>query len=196
MKTLSILVLTLFAMSTFAETKIVEVEAFKSIELTYLEFKTYNVKIINISSRQINVSVNDIESGEQIKGFGLSGLADAIVSIEDGRLLKFSNPTAKTIKLKLQFIEKPKPTKSNDVYVTFTMRNSSAKSIPLMIPGVMNPNLTAFSNSGVNLKIGQEVLFRYKGKTEILMIVSDEIKSGDKLDVAEIIKNRKKELDR
>ena len=43
--------------------------------------------------------------------------------------------------------------------VPFTLRNNSLKSIPLKIPGVMNPNLSPMSNSGVDLAEGQKVYF-------------------------------------
>lgn len=78
--------------------------------------------------------------------------------------------------------------------VSFTLRNNSLKSIPLIIPGVMNPNLSPKSNSGVSLKIGQEILFRYKGKKRVLLVVSSELE-GKKLDVAKLIREKKKEID-
>jgi len=53
--------------------------------------------------------------------------------------------------------------KVEKIVVSFTLRNSSLKSIPLKIPGVMNPNLSPDSNSVVSLKIGQKIFFRHKG---------------------------------
>jgi biopolymer transport protein ExbD len=88
-------------------------------------------------------------------------------------------------------MEKP----AEDVYRSFTLRNNSAKSIPLQIPGVMNPNLSPFSNSGVDLKMGQEIFFTYKGKKRILLIVDENINHGDVVDVSKLLKERKKEID-
>ncbi len=76
----------------------------------------------------------------------------------------------------------------------FTLRNNTAKSIPLIIPSVMNPNLSPFSNSGVNLEYGQEILFRANGKRRVLLVVDESIQPGKKIDVAKRIKERKKEL--
>lgn len=45
-----------------------------------------------------------------------------------------------------------------------TFYNGSFKSIPLIIIGVMNPNLSAKSNSGVSLYVGQKVYFLPNGK--------------------------------
>lgn len=39
--------------------------------------------------------------------------------------------------------------------INLTFHNGSLNSIPLVIPGVMNPNLNPFSNSGVELGFGQ-----------------------------------------
>ncbi|MEM7040576.1 MAG: hypothetical protein AAF570_26670, partial [Bacteroidota bacterium] len=78
--------------------------------------------------------------------------------------------------------------------VGFTLRNNSLKSIPLFIPGVMNPNLSPVSNSGVTLRPGQRILFKYRGKRRVLLVVSEDLE-GQKLDVARLLKNRKKEID-
>lgn len=77
--------------------------------------------------------------------------------------------------------------------VSFSLKNTSATSIPLKIPGVMNPNLSPFSRSGVRLKIGQKIFFRYKGKKRLLLEVSKE-QEGKNIIVNKLIKRRKKEL--
>lgn len=80
-------------------------------------------------------------------------------------------------------------------YINFTLQNKSPKAIPLIIPGVMNPNLSPFSKSGVSLKIGQEILFKEKGKRQVLLTVDNSIKDGDILDIAQLLKERKRELE-
>ena len=77
--------------------------------------------------------------------------------------------------------------------VSFTLLNRTAKSIPLKIPGVMNPNLSPFSNSGVTLKIGQEIYFKWKGKKQLLLTVTEDLADRN-LVVNELIKKRVKEL--
>jgi len=76
-------------------------------------------------------------------------------------------------------------------YVSFKLTNPSAKSIPLKIPNVMNPNLSPFSTSGVDLKIGQKIYFKYRGKRRLLLEVSKE-NDGQSLNVAKLIRQRKK----
>ena len=78
-------------------------------------------------------------------------------------------------------------------YVDFSLVNKSAKSIPLLIPGVMNPNLSPFGTSGVGLKVGQEVLFKENGKKYIFFVV-DQSYAGKSIDVAQKMKLRRAEL--
>jgi len=78
--------------------------------------------------------------------------------------------------------------------VEFTLRNNSLKSIPLWIPGVMNPNLSPVSNSGVGLRVGQKVYFKYRGKKTVLLEV-DASNDGQIIEVSQLIKDLSGELD-
>jgi hypothetical protein len=78
-----------------------------------------------------------------------------------------------------------------------TFHNGSFKSIPLIIPGVMNPNLSPKSNSGVSLDVGQKVYFFPNGKKknrELLFIVDTTWKKDTILQIDEIIEKRKIKL--
>jgi len=81
-----------------------------------------------------------------------------------------------------------------EIYVSFTLRNGGVKDIPLIIPGVMNPNLNPMGNSGVSLKVGQEILFKYKGKRQVLIVVDESLK-GQVIPVHKLLKERKEEID-
>lgn len=72
--------------------------------------------------------------------------------------------------------------------ISLTLKNSSLKSIPLIIPNVMNPNLSPKSNSSVNLKFGQEIFYKHKGRKRLLLRVNNNIQDGDVIDVKELIK--------
>ena len=76
---------------------------------------------------------------------------------------------------------------------SFTLHNTTAKSIPLWIPSVMNPNLSPFSKSGVQLNVGQKIFFKHKTKKRLLLQVTSDLE-GKTLDVARLIRKRKKEL--
>jgi len=74
--------------------------------------------------------------------------------------------------------------------INFSLLNNSAKSIPLKIPGVMNPNLSPYSKSGVTLEVGQKVYYRKK-KKEFLLLIVDESLEGKELKVNRLIKKFK-----
>ncbi len=76
--------------------------------------------------------------------------------------------------------------------IPFTLRNNSLRSIPLVIPGVMNPNLSPMSNSGVDLEAGQKIFFLVKGKKVLLLEVTEE-NQDQVIDVAALIAQRKRE---
>jgi len=81
--------------------------------------------------------------------------------------------------------------------IPMTFHNGSFKSIPLIIPGVMNPNLSPNSNSGVSLDLGQKVYFFPNGKRKskaLLFTVDDSFKKDTILQIDEIIEKRKIEL--
>jgi hypothetical protein len=80
--------------------------------------------------------------------------------------------------------------------VKLTFRNGSLKSIPLVIPGVMNPNLSPMSKSGVELTYGQEVLFFQNGdrrKQTLLFVVGPQFKDGEILDIDDLVREKMKE---
>lgn len=81
----------------------------------------------------------------------------------------------------------------SDAPVSFTLRNNTMESIPLRIPGVMNPNLSPMSNSGVSLEVGQEIYFMVKRKKYLLLTVTPDLE-GQTLVVNKVIKERRKEL--
>ena len=70
-----------------------------------------------------------------------------------------------------------------------TFENKSAVSIPLEIPGVMNPNLNPHSKSGISLDKGQKVFFKYKGKRTLLLEITNQ-KDGETLVINELIAKR------
>jgi hypothetical protein len=75
-----------------------------------------------------------------------------------------------------------------------TFHNGSLKSIPLNIPGIMNPNLSPLSNSGIELEPGQKVFYfpnGKKGKKELLFEVNGTFKKDTILQIHEIIRQKK-----
>ena len=84
---------------------------------------------------------------------------------------------------------------AQNIHMTF--HNGSLQSIPLVIPGVMNPNLSPLSNSGISLDVGQKIYFFPNGKRKskaLLFEIDNSLKQDTIVEIDEIIKRRKKEL--
>lgn len=166
------------------------------MELDYANYELYQLKLKNNTLKDIGVKVKNKETGEFVRGFGLGPLAKVEVMVEQGSKIVFTNTSKKMRKLSVTVTEMRLREKvSNKVKrISFTLINPSEKSIPLFIPNVMNPKLSPNSSSGVDLKIGQELLFRNGLKRYVLLTVDESITNGQELDVYQILLQRKKEL--
>jgi hypothetical protein len=205
---LSVLILLTVSCST---TNVLVIPANQSVEIDFSNYEQYDAQIKNTSMKAVEVAVLDEISGEQVRGFGLGIKANETVMVEKTSKLVLTNTNDDDLKVKVNISErkgegsvsnsaenvtaaKELKMPSNREYVNFTLLNNSAKSIPLLIPNVMNPNLSPFSSSGVSLKIGQEILFHEKGKKYTLLVVDDTIEEGAEIEVSKLLKARKKEL--
>ena len=187
-----------FVLSCSAQKNSLQIPAKQVVQLDYPQYALWVAALNNKTMAGIEIAVISKSNNDTIRGFGLGVKAKANVMVERDAYLCLINPNNQTVELHIGvseedpiILEKP----AENTYRSFTLRNNSATSIPLIIPGVMNPNLSPYSNSGVDLKIGQEILFKYKGKKQVLLVVDENITNGDKLDVAELMKARKAELD-
>ena len=84
-------------------------------------------------------------------------------------------------------------TAQSDIPMTF--HNGSSTSIPLVIPGVMNPNLNPMSDSGVELAVGQKVYYFPNGKqrrTALLFVVQPSWQRDTILQIDKIIGGKNK----
>jgi hypothetical protein len=197
LKYLLLLQFLLFSFLSFSQSITLYIPPNSSIELDDNNYDLngldiFGLKIKNKSLSTIGVRVENKITGEFTSGFGLGPLGKEGIVISKGDVVIFSNNTQKSVKLKTTYFI---PQEENNFIsketesISFTLNNSSLKSIPLIIPNVMNPNLSPLSNSGVDLKIGQEIFFKNKGKKILLLRVSDKIKEGEIIDVNQLIKN-------
>ena len=183
--------------TSYAQQLDVQVLAGQTLELDYPALAFYEANIKNKTAQGIDVSVRSKSTNEQLKGFGLNKNSRAKIGVEQNNKLVLNNNGAKDVGLRIKIVEKnmrPVQNQNQNTAVSFTLRNNSANAIPLIIPTVMNPNLSPFSNSGVNLKIGQQIFFRAKGKKYLLLEVDNSIQNGDVVDVSALLKERKKAL--
>lgn len=194
-KTIIASVLGIFMFSCNAQKNTLEIPAQQRVVLDYPDLELFAADLNNKSFKGIEVSVRSKQTDKQVKGFGLSGKGKATVMVEKANQLVLLNSSNSTIKVSIVIRKAdPKKMEKKGKYISFTLKNTSSESIPLRIPTVMNPNLSPFSKSGVDLKVGQEIFFKVKGKKYLLLKVNDKIKDGDILDIPKLIKKRKKEL--
>ena len=192
-----LVVVVAFGQIVSAQKSNLEIPAGASIELDYPSYDLYELQLKGKLGKGIAVKVVDKNSGAFIRGFGLGPLGKVEVIVEKNSKIIFENTGKKTagLSVKLRVMDQQElVTDASLKRISFTLRNNSNKSIPLLIPNVMNPNLSANSSSGVDLEIGQELFFRNKGKKYLLFVVDESIQEGDLIDVSDLLEKRKVEL--
>ena len=161
------------------------------IQINYPLLRNYNLKIWNKSKLDLTISTHKKETDSMIKKFVLVKDSSALLSISNEMYIQFENKYLANIKVEYSFqngtsIKKNK-IKSLTPQRAFYLENNTAQRIPLRIPGIMNPNLSPFSRSGVDLKNGQKIFLDFNGKRILILEVTDSIKHGDRIDIATLI---------
>lgn len=161
------------------------------IQINYPLLRNYNLKIWNKSKLDLTISTHKKETDSMIKKFVLVKDSSALLSIFNEMYIQFENKYLANIKVEYSFqngtsIKKNK-IKSLTPQRAFYLENNTAQRIPLRIPGIMNPNLSPFSRSGVDLKNGQKIYLDFNGKRILILEVTDSIKHGDRIDIATLI---------
>lgn len=197
MKVFFTCLLSMFIVYGFAQKVSVSIPPGESVELDYPGYEVYEAKINSKTPVPLDIKVLRKTDGSQVSGFGLGNRASAKIRVRASAKLSITNPSNSTANLDIKINPNPPapdaPVDPNQM-ISFTLENTSSESIPLLIPSVMNPNLSPNSKSGVDLKIGQEILFREKGKKHVLLVVDGRIEEGAVIDVAALLGERRKEL--
>ena len=191
-RTLLILLFTpLLIYSQRIETSKILIPPKQIIQINYPLLRNYNLKIWNKSKLDLTISTHKKETDSMIKKFVLVKDSSALLSISNEMYIQFENKYLANIKVEYSLqngtsIKKNK-IKSLTPQRTFYLENNTAQRIPLRIPGIMNPNLSPFSRSGVDLKNGQKIYLDFNGKRILILEVTDSIKHGDRIDIATLI---------
>lgn len=163
------------------------------VQINYPLYQGFNVKIWNKSKFDLGVSARERKTDSLVKGFGLDSGSSAVLEVNKGLYLQFENRYLASLKVEYTLQKgvegKKKSTKPLTPQRAFYLENNTAQSIPLRIPGVMNPNLSPFSRSGVDLPNGQKIFLDLNGKRILLLTVTDSIPHGARIDVANLINN-------
>ena len=161
------------------------------VQINYPLYQGFNVKIWNKSKFDLGVSAREQKTDSLVKGFGLDSGSSAVLEVNKGLYLQFENRYLASLKVEYTLQKgvegKKKSTKPLTPQRAFYLENNTAQSIPLRIPGVMNPNLSPFSQSGVDLPNGQKIFLDLNGKRILLLTVTDSIPHGARIDVANLI---------
>jgi hypothetical protein len=161
------------------------------VQINYPLYQGFNVKIWNKSKFDLGVSARERKTDSLVKGFGLDSGSSAVLEVNKGLYLQFENRYLASLKVEYTLQKgvegKKKSTKPLTPQRAFYLENNTAQSIPLRIPGVMNPNLSPFSRSGVDLPNGQKIFLDLNGKRILLLTVTDSIPHGARIDVANLI---------
>ena len=161
------------------------------VQINYPLYPEFNVKIWNKSKFDLGVSAREQKTDSLVKGFGLDSGSSAVLEVNKGLYLQFENRYLAPLKVEYTLQKgvegKKKSTKPLTPQRAFYLENNTAQSIPLRIPGVMNPNLSPFSRSGVDLPNGQKIFLDLNGKQILLLTVTDSIPHGARIDVATLI---------
>jgi hypothetical protein len=167
---------------------IVEIPADSRVTIGYPDSEDAALALKNKSSQGIDVATVNKVSGVQLSGFGLGPFGKATVAVGPLDVLELHNSSDNAVRVSYEITKAAKQVADKDEeYIGFTLRNETLRSISLIIPGVMNPNLSPQSNSGVRLKVGQEIKYKKGGRADLLLVVDDSIKEGDVLFVGERI---------
>ena len=151
----------------------------------------YNLKIWNKSKFDLTISTHEQKTDSIIKKFIMEKGSSALLSISNEMYIQFQNKYLANLKVEYSFQNGSSVKKNKIKPLTpqraFYLENNTAQRIPLIIPGVMNPNLSPFSRSGVDLKNGQKIFLDFNGKNILILNVTDSIKHGDRIDVGNLI---------
>lgn len=186
--------LVLFCTSIFAQGKweksTLVIPPKQVVQMDYPYFKGFTVKFWNKSKFELGVSARSIETDSIKKGFGLAKGANATLSVPTSMYLQLENRFLAPQKVDFIIYKTPKGKKKPGELTPqrgFYLVNTTNQSLPLRIPGIMNPNLSPHSKSGVDLPIGQKIFLNVRGKDLLIFTVTDTIPKGAKINVADLI---------
>ena len=178
----------LLGLSACSTTKIM-VPANDRVAMDYDMQDGFTTALWNRSGNEVDITVLNKTDGHQVSGFGLNAKGEATITVDANCHLVITNNNDKPAKIRFRTSEaQPQAEKASAEVIRFTLANTSGESIPLIIPSVMNPNLSPYSESGVDLAIGQEILYKSGTKKYVLLVVDSSIQNGAVIDMAQVLR--------
>ena len=169
------------------------------VRLDYPLFKTFKIKVYNKSKYVLGISLLNREKDSLNENFSLEKGKFRSPIIRDNQYIQFENRYLASLKVAFTLQNgneiSNKSAKNLTPQRAFYLENNTAQTIPLQIPGVMNPNLNPFSRSGVDLKNGQKIFLSLRNKKVLILTVTDTIAHGTRIDVASLINKALNEIE-
>jgi hypothetical protein len=136
------------------------------VQINYPLYKGFNVKIWNESKFVVGVTARDQVTDSIVKSFGLEKGGTTLLEVNEGLFLQFENRFLAPIKVAYALRKgssgKKKSTEPLTPQRAFYLENNTAQSLPLRIPGVMNPKPQSFFPQWCRFTQWAKNLFRPK----------------------------------
>lgn len=162
---------------------------FATLKTSFSEPENYFLELKVRTQTDIEIQFVQKQTQLHLGGFGLAARGKTRVPLSNNKQLVLHNPTDKKAVIKFRYSSRKEEGKENNTInqKDFMLYNATDMAIPLLIPGVMNPNLSPNSESLVRLRLGQEVYYRSGLKKHLLFKVDDALSQGAIIDVAQLI---------
>ena len=161
------------------------------VQIDYPLYKGFNVRIWNQSKFLVGFSSRDKETDSVHKSFDLKNGNSILFEVNQGDYLQFENRFLASLKVAYNIQKgsfgKKKPIQPLTPQRAFYLVNNTAQTLPLRIPGIMNPRLNPYSRSGVDLPNGQKIYLDLKDNQILILTVTDSIPNGARIDLANLI---------
>ena len=161
------------------------------VQIDYPLYKGFNVKIWNHSKFLVGISSRDKETDSVHKSFELKNGNSILFEVNQGDYLQFENQFLASLKVAYN-IQKGSFGKKKSIQPltpqrAFYLVNNTGQTLPLHIPGIMNPKLNPYSRSGVDLPNGQKIYLDLRDNQILIFTVTDSIPNGARIDLATLI---------
>ena len=161
------------------------------VQIDYPLYKGFNVKIWNHSKFLVGISSRDKETDSVHNSFELKNGNSILFEVNQGDYLQFENQFLASLKVAYN-IQKGSFGKKKSIQPltpqrAFYLVNNTGQTLPLHIPGIMNPKLSPYSRSGVDLPNGQKIYLDLKDNQILIFTVTDSIPNGARIDLATLI---------
>ncbi len=160
------------------------------VVINYPLLKGYTIKLWNESNFDVEVSARNQETDSIYKSISVAKNKQTRFNIDHDQYLQLENRFFASLKIEYIIFKGP-PGKGNKTTSArtagFYLVNTTRQTLPIHIPGIMSPRLSPFTNTGVELPLGQKIFLKTPQENLLILTVTDTIQKGARIDVADLI---------